>query len=280
MISDKNEHLKVEDGLIMSKDGKSLFAYIPNCTSKDFVIPQSVENVGETFFSVWIPEHKFDSITIENNDNITVPRKSTITMSDATLMIKDSNVTFNVPIYVKRIEIDNSKVNIRTLDSTSVSIVSSTIVSSGASVKAMVRTYEEVYIDESEIKGTLNVSDKYPSTGDSYTINVLNTTLDDFTLSGKTKLTSMDLTGSKVENIYWTFSSPVDITEIKMPQNVTGYLRINIENADAVIENIELPYYEIYADTDEDTWSFRIDSGAKVNVDYAEGYGDHHFVMI
>ena len=280
VISDKNEHLKVKDGLIMSKDGKTLFAYIPECTSKDLVIPQSVENVGETFFSVWSPDYKFDSITIENNDNITVPGNSTITMSEATLTINGSNVTFDVPIYVNRIDIEESTVNASTLDSTSISIVSSTIAPSGTWAEVMVKAYEEVYIDESEIKGTLSVSDKYLSTANSYTIKVLGSTLAYFNLNGKTKLTSMDLTGSKVENIYWTFSSPVDITEIKMPQSVTGYLRINIENADAVIGNIDLPYYEIYSDTDEDTWIFRINSDAEVNVDYAEEYGEQPFSRI
>lgn len=280
VISDANEYLKVENGLIMSKDGKTLFAYIPECTSKDLVIPQSVENVGETFFSVWSPDYKFDSITIENNDNITVPGNSTITMSEATLTINGSNVTFDVPIYVNKIDIEKSTVNASTLDSTSISIVSSTIAPSGTWAKVTVKAYEEVYIDESEIKGTLSVSDKYLSTANSYTIKVLDSTLADFNLNGKTKLTSMDLTGSKVENIYWTFSSPVDITEIKMPQSVTGYLRINIENADAVIGNIDLPYYEIYSDTDEDTWIFRINSDAEVNVDYAEEYGEQPFSRI
>ena len=280
VISDANEYLKVENGLIMSKDGKTLFAYIPECTSKDLVIPQSVENVGETFFSVWSPDYKFDSITIENNDNITVPGNSTITMSEATLTINGSNVTFDVPIYVNKIDIEKSTVNASTLDSTSISIVSSTIAPSGTWAKVMVKAYEEVYIDESEIKGTLSVSDKYLSTANSYTIKVLDSTLADFNLNGKTKLTSMDLTGSKVENIYWTFSSPVDITEIKMPQSVTGYLRINIENADAVIGNIDLPYYEIYSDTDEDAWIFRINSDAEVNVDYAEEYGEQPFSRI
>ena len=47
-----------------------------------------------------------------------------------------------------------------------------------------------------------------------------------------------------------------------------------------MIGNIDLKYYEIYTDTDEDTWIFRIDSDAKVNVDYAEEYGDQPFVMI
>lgn len=280
VISDANEYLKVENGLIMSKDGKTLFAYIPECTSKDLVIPQSVENVGETFFSVWSPDYKFDSITIENNDNITVPGNSTITMSEATLTINGSNVTFDVPIYVNKIDIEKSTVNASTLDSTSISIVSSTIAPSGTWAKVTVKAYEEVYIDESEIKGTLSVSDKYLSTANSYTIKVLDSTLADFNLNGKTKLTSMDLTGSKVENIYWTFSSPVDITEIKMPQSVTGYLRINIENADAVIGNIDLPYYEIYSDTDEDAWIFRINSDAEVNVDYAEEYGEQPFSRI
>ena len=281
VISEKNEHLKVEDGLIMTKDGKTLFAYIPDCTSKDLVIPQSVENVGETFFSAWIPDYKFDSITIENNDNITVLGNSTITMSNATLRIMKSNVTFDVPIYVNRIDIEeNSIVNASTLDSTSISIVSSTIAPSGTWAKAMVRTYEEVYIADSEIKGALSVSDKYTNTGNSYTINVLNSTLEDFNISGKTKLTSMDLTESSVENIYWTFSDPVDITEIRMPQSVTGYLRINIGNPDVVIGNITLPYYEIYTDTDEEIWDFRIDSAAKVNVDYAQGYGEPPFVKI
>lgn len=278
VISDANEHLKVEEGLIMSKDSKTLFAYIPDCTSKDLVIPQSVENVGETFFGAWIPDYKFDSITIENNDNITVP--GNFTMSRATVTIIKSNVTFDGGIYVNRIGIEDSTVNASTLDSTSVSIVSSTIGQSSTLLGVVIRAYEEVYINDSEIKGALNVSDKDLSNDNSYTINVLKSTLDDFNLSGKTKLASMDLTDSKVENIYWVFLYPVDITEIKMPQSVTGYFRINIGNPDAVIGNITLPYYEIYTDTDEDTWDFKIDSAAKVNVDYAEGYGEPPFVKI
>ena len=278
VISDANEHLKVEEGLIMSKDSKTLFAYIPDCTSKDLVIPQSVENVGETFFGAWIPDYKFDSIAIENNDNITVP--GNFTMSRATVTIIKSNVTFDGGIYVNRIGIEDSTVNASTLDSTSVSIVSSTIGQSSTLLGVVIRAYEEVYINDSEIKGALNVSDKDLSNDNSYTINVLKSTLDDFNLSGKTKLTSMDLTDSKVENIYWAFLYPVDITEIKMPQSVTGYFRINIGNPDAVIGNITLPYYEIYTDTDEDTWDFKIDSAAKVNVDYAEGYGEPPFVKI
>ena len=64
-IEDSNKSFKCENGVVFSKDGKILYAYLPGNTDEKLVIPDSVENINDLAF--WGNTRLKE---IEINDNV------------------------------------------------------------------------------------------------------------------------------------------------------------------------------------------------------------------
>jgi hypothetical protein len=92
-VATANEHFKVVDNVLFSKDGKTLVAYPMGKTATEYTIPASVTTIG---FDAFYHCPYLETVTIENNSQLT-------TISDYAFCNCENLESFNIPASVTSI---------------------------------------------------------------------------------------------------------------------------------------------------------------------------------